>query len=225
MQRPAIAGRHHPQASSPHQRCPSFCGRQWLPKVRYRPLSLKPSHPPVAVLSDQSRPLPWPRSSWIVFRAEWRYWCWRSCRNREGRRLSRTDWQQPSPGQARSVLVQSAAPPLPAFQNVVQLPELHWPSHVAPVPSEHPGQYFQLVQHPFCKFCGCWFCAAVLAGAMRARSARSAEDGTAARRNTDRPFPQAISSGHSYPYPRRNRQHGTTRRTSPSGGGFCGAAE
>jgi hypothetical protein len=56
-----------------------------------------------------------------------------------------------------------------------------------------------LVQHPFCKFCGCWFCAAVLAGAMRARSARSAEDGTAARRNTDRPFPQAISSGHSYP--------------------------
>ena len=82
-----------------------------------------------------------------------------------------------------------------------------------------------LVQHPFCKVCGCWFCAPVLAGAMRARSARSAEDGTAARRNTDRPFPQAISSGHSYPYPRRNRQHGTTRRTSPSGGGFCGAAE
>ena len=41
----------------------------------------------------------------------------------------------------------------------------------------------QLVQHPFCKFFACWFCVAVLAGAMRARSARSAEDGTAARRN------------------------------------------
>jgi hypothetical protein len=82
-----------------------------------------------------------------------------------------------------------------------------------------------LVQHPFCKFFGCWFCAAVLAGALRACSARGAEDGTAARRNIDRPYPQAISSGHSYLYPRRNRQHGTTRRTSPSGGGFCGAAE
>lgn len=83
----------------------------------------------------------------------------------------------------------------------------------------------KLVQHPFCKFFGCWFCAAVLAGALRACSARGAEDGTAARRNIDRPYPQAISSGHSYLYPRRNRQHGTTRRTSPSGGGFCGAAE
>ena len=83
----------------------------------------------------------------------------------------------------------------------------------------------ELVQHPFCKFFGCWFCAAVLAGALRACSARGAEDGTAARRNIDRPYPQAISSGHSYLYPRRNRQHGTTRRTSPSGGGFCGAAE
>ena len=32
----------------------------------------------------------------------------------------------------------------------------------------------RLVQHPFCKFFGCLFCASVLAGAMRERSARSA---------------------------------------------------
>ena len=93
------------------------------------------------------------------------------------------------------------------------------------IDSEFRPELFKLVQHPFCKFFGCWFCAAVLAGALRACSARGAEDGTAARRNIDRPYPQAISSGHSYLYPRRNRQHGTTRRTSPSGGGFCGAAE
>ena len=36
----------------------------------------------------------------------------------------------------------------------------------------HKHPCFKLVQHPFCKFFGCLFCAAVLAGAMRARSAR-----------------------------------------------------
>lgn len=76
----------------------------------------------------------------------------------------------------------------------------------------------RLVQHSFRKFVTCWFCDAVSAAAMRARSARRAEDGTASRRNPGRQHPQAISSGHSYPFPRRSRAYGVSRRVSPPGG-------
>ena len=68
-------------------------------------------------------------------------------------------------------------------------------------------RFKQLAQHSFCRFVTCWFFETVSAVALRMRSVRRAKDGRASRPNSGRQRPQVLSSGHSYPSPRRSRPY------------------